>query len=127
MDDGDEPGGNGKRLHPEQCDLCGATISSGSGVYARVQDSSVVHGSDPALDGQRFLTACSPDHLGELQERYRRRPFVNEELWVGKVGRALREHPFGMSEEQLVEATGLNLLQIGRAVAWKKERTRRWR
>ena len=120
MDQGDEP--SEEEPVPELCDLCGVAISNGAAAYSLVPDSSVLHARDPNLDGQRVLVACSPDHLGELQERYRQRPFVNEELWAGKIGRATQDHPFGISEKELVEATGLNLLQIERAVAWQRER-----
>jgi hypothetical protein len=124
VDDGDEP--NAEEL-PELCDLCGVTIANGSEVYDLVPDSSVIHAQDPTLDGKRFLTACSPDHLEELREQYRRRPFVNEELWAGKILRALEQHPEGLDQDRLLEATGLNPLQIERAVAWQNERYRRWR
>jgi hypothetical protein len=107
---------------PEVCDLCCVVIANGSECYAIAPDSSVIHAGDPKLDGQRVLSACSPHHLGELQQQYRQRPFVNEEQWAGKIRRAMADHPLGLSQEQLIEATGLNLLQIERAVAWERER-----
>ncbi|MGP3950796.1 hypothetical protein [Streptomyces sp. 7N604] len=124
-DDDGEP--DEDELLPELCDLCGVTISNGSEVHALVPDSSVIHARDPDLDGQRFLTACSPRHLEELQEQYRRRPFVNEEQWAGRISRALGHHPEGLGQEQLAAETGLSPLQIQRALAWQRERFRRWR
>ncbi|MFI9081946.1 hypothetical protein ACIGW8_36840 [Streptomyces sioyaensis] len=50
-------------------------------VLGEVADSSAVYVYDLGFDGRRFVTACSQEHLAVLRERYRRRPFVVEELW----------------------------------------------
>ncbi|MGP3980086.1 hypothetical protein [Streptomyces sp. KR80] len=47
------------------------------------------------------------------------RPFVDAELWAGKIARVLQEHPDGFSEEELVEETGLDLGQIEAGVMWQ--------
>jgi hypothetical protein len=112
-------------LLPGLCDFCGATISHGSELYALVPDSSAINARDPELDGKRFLTACSRDHLAELQEKYLRKPYVIEELWTGKISRAIQDHPFGLSLKQLAEVTGLSVPQIERAEAWQNQRKRR--
>ncbi|MFB9573690.1 hypothetical protein [Streptomyces yanii] len=39
--------------------------------------------------------ACTPEHGRQLIEQYQARPFVEPELWAGKVGRALLQHPEG--------------------------------
>lgn len=44
---------------------------------------------------------------------------IDAELWAGKIYRAMDEHPAGMSEEKLVEATGLTLAQIELGVLWQ--------
>ncbi|UQA96296.1 hypothetical protein [Streptomyces halobius] len=104
------------------CDLCGAPLSPTSQMFSLVPDSSVIHPDDPDQDGQRLLAACTPEHLGELRERHRQRPYVKEELWAGKIDRALRAHPEGLDEEQLAEATGLNFIQIEHTLSWESER-----
>ncbi|MCL3999049.1 hypothetical protein [Streptomyces lavenduligriseus] len=111
---------------PELCDRCGAVIDDGSELYAVVRDSSVVHAHDPKLDGGRMIVACSREHLRDLQEQYRQRPFVDAELWAGKIYRAMDEHPAGMSEEELVEATGLTPAQIELGVLWQNLGALRW-
>jgi hypothetical protein len=114
-----------EQAEPDLCDLCGTVLWSGSEIRGLVADSSAVHPDDPALDGERALTACSTAHMAELQEQYRRRPFENRELWAGKVSRVLEQHPQGLSRERLVEETGLNLLQIEAGVAWQNQQLRR--
>ncbi|MGW1377459.1 hypothetical protein ACWD6P_24755 [Streptomyces sp. NPDC002446] len=107
---------------PGLCDLCGLPIPPSTQIFSLVQDSSVTHPYDPEQDGQRLLAACGPEHLSELQQRYRQRPYVKEELWAGKIARALRAHPEGLDEEGIVQATGLNFIQIERTLSWESER-----
>ncbi|MFE2157995.1 hypothetical protein ACFW9M_09280 [Streptomyces lydicus] len=107
---------------PGPCDLCGGPIPPSLQIFSLVPDSSVIHPEDPDQDGQRLLAACSPEHLSDLQQRYRRRPYANEELWSGKIARALRAHPEGLDDEHLVQATGLNFIQIEHALSWESER-----
>ncbi|GAA2355087.1 hypothetical protein [Nonomuraea africana] len=102
---------------PQLCGWCGMAIQDGTEVHGVVPDSSVTHASDPACDGQRFLTTCSREHLAALQEHYRRRPFIEEELWAGKIARAL-DRSEALTAEQLEEVTGLRREQIERCVAW---------
>ncbi|WP_411138521.1 hypothetical protein [Streptomyces sp. C10] len=85
-----------------------------------VPDSSFLHPYDPDLDGLRRLVACGPEHLGELQQQYRERPFVREELWAGKIARALRNQP-DLDEEELADVTGLHFIQIERSLTWGRE------
>lgn len=121
-----EKSGEGGLL-PELCDWCGAIVTDGTETYGMVPDSSVVHVSNPMCDGQRLLTACGREHLVALQEQYRRRPFVEEELWAGKIYRAVEHDPEGLSAESLTDATGLSLEQIERCMAWLKVQVRRLR
>ncbi|GAA2698800.1 hypothetical protein [Nonomuraea recticatena] len=102
---------------PQLCGWCGMAIHDGMEVHGMARDSSVTHASDPARDGQRFLTSCSREHLAALQEHYRHRPFVDEELWAGKMARAL-DRSEALTVEQLEEVTGLSREQIERCVAW---------
>ncbi|MFI0742454.1 hypothetical protein ACH4PU_30910 [Streptomyces sp. NPDC021100] len=111
----------------ELCDLCGAVITDDSELYALVPDSSVIHSEDAKFDGKRFLTACSREHLAELVEQYKQRPFVEEELWAGKIGRAIEQHGGRVSAEELMAETGLDQSQIDRAVQWQNEEALRWR
>ncbi len=94
---------------------------------AVVRDSSAIHIDTPAFDGRRFVTACSSGHLLELQEQYRQRPFVDEELWVGKLARAMDGCPDGLNPRTLAEATGLTAQQVEAAITWQNERFRCWR
>ncbi|MFE4309188.1 hypothetical protein ACFRR6_24425 [Streptomyces sp. NPDC056891] len=114
------------KAHPELCDQCGAVIDDGSELYAVVRDSAVVHAHDPKLDGRRMIVACSREHQRDLEEQYRRRPFIDAELWAGKIYRAMDEHPDGMSEEKLVEETGLTPAQIELGVLWQNLGALRW-
>ncbi|MGX1759798.1 hypothetical protein ACWIG5_23310 [Streptomyces lydicus] len=107
--------------HPRVCELCGTAIHRTSQVSGRVRDSSWIHPYDSEQDGERLLAACSPGHLDQLRQRYRRRPFVKEELWAGKIDRALRAQP-DLDEEELADVTGLNFIQIEHALTWESER-----
>ena len=79
------------------------------------------------MDGKRMVVGCTQEHLRELVEQYKRRPFVDAELWVGKIDRVMQQHPEGISEEDLAEATGLDLGQIEAGVMWKNLEFLRWR
>ncbi|MFI9270947.1 hypothetical protein ACIGXM_09595 [Kitasatospora sp. NPDC052896] len=111
---------------PELCDKCGTVITEDDELYALVPDSSALHEDDPRLDGKRVLTACSIDHLGDLVEEYRRRPYLDEEQWAGKVCRVLEEQDGEVSLETLALATGLSEQQVDRGVAWHNARARAW-
>ncbi|WP_411130355.1 hypothetical protein [Streptomyces sp. x-19] len=117
---------NDESISPELdsglCDLCGRTIPPSMRIFSLAPDSSVIHPDDPHQDGQRLLVACSAEHLGELQQQYRQRPYLKEELWAGKITRALRAHPEGLDEAGLVQATGLNIIQIEHTLSWESER-----
>lgn len=65
------------------------------------------------------MVACCVEHLGELQQHYRERPFVTEELWVVKIDRVLWQHPAGLRNEQLARETRLNLIQVEAAARWR--------
>ena len=118
--------GDGDEVPPELCDLCGTVVSDETELYGLVPDSSAVHAHEAKFDGKRMIVACSPEHLAELREQYRRRPFVDEELWAGKIVRAVRAHP-GISAEELTEETGLAPDRIERAVAWQNAQSLEWR
>ncbi|MFJ9870132.1 hypothetical protein [Streptomyces sp. NPDC101165] len=115
MDNG--PGG--EELAPAAfCELCRASIAPGRAVNGQVKDSSFAHPVDPQQDGIRMVTACCADHLAELQRQYDERPFVTEELWVAKIDLAMQQRRMGLSNDQLVRETGLNLLQLEAAARW---------
>jgi hypothetical protein len=107
---------------PDLCDLCHQAIEPGATVYGKVRDSSFAHPADPEQDGRRLLIACSVSHLADLQQQDRDRPFVNEELWLLKIDRAMRQHPNELTTEQFAKATGLNLLQLEAAATWRLHR-----
>jgi hypothetical protein len=85
----------------------------------------VTHAHDPTLDGQRLVSACTQDHLRQLVEQYQARPFVEAELWAGKVRRAVEDNrDRRIDDDVLVEQTGLTLEQIHAGIAWHHERAR---
>ncbi|TWD25323.1 hypothetical protein FB570_103107 [Streptomyces sp. T12] len=108
---------------PELCDLCARTFPPGEAVRGYVADSSAVHPADPLHDGLRRVTACCEAHLEEVRAVYRRRPFVQEELWAGKIGRVLGSGP-PVATTDLACRTGLDEPDIRRAIAWHNERHR---
>ncbi|MGW8379037.1 hypothetical protein [Streptomyces sp. ODS28] len=108
------------------CDVCGRRVSR-EVHFDLVRDSSAIHPEEPSQDGKRLLTVCCAEHLEALREEYRRRPFVEEELWTGKIERALREHPEGLTRGRLSEVTGLHPDDVERAMAWNNDRLQRLR
>ena len=111
---------------PELCDLCGAVVRDDNELYALVPDSSVTNRADPAHDGTRFLVACTREHLHTLVAQYKARPFTDAELWAGKIGRALGDHPEGLSDEALAQATGLTPAEVELGVLWQNLGALRW-
>lgn len=101
-----------------RCDLCDAPATDDRGLRTHVKDSSYLDPVDPRLDGDRPLTACSAEHLTELIKKVGARPFVDEELWAGKMARALDTHPRGLSLYALAMETGLTQDQIAQAALW---------
>ncbi|MFI6599445.1 hypothetical protein ACIBHX_24600 [Nonomuraea sp. NPDC050536] len=93
-------------------------IRNGSEHYSLTPDSSLILTSDPRLGGRRLPSACSKEHLAELHDHYRRRPFVQEELWAGRIARAVQNATEELTAKDLIDATGLNLEQIERCRAW---------
>ncbi|MGA5126112.1 hypothetical protein ACPCAG_22765 [Streptomyces pseudogriseolus] len=90
-----------------------------------VADSSAVQPDDPLHDGLRRVTACCEAHLEQIRAAYRQRPFVQEELWAGKIGRVLTSGRPVLSLTELACRTGLDEPDIRRAIAWHNERRRR--
>ncbi|WP_431903318.1 hypothetical protein [Nonomuraea sp. bgisy101] len=121
----DKPGK--EDVSPALCDWCGAVISAGAELYSMALDSSVIHASNPRFDGRRFLTACTHEHLAALDEHYRRRPFVDEELWAGKIARVMDSTTEPLTLADLVDATGLSREQVERSMAWLEAQIHRLR
>lgn len=107
-----------------RCGVCGRSVTA-DGIREVVQDSSFLHPTDPLQDGLRTLVACDKDHFNELAAPIRERAYADEELWAGKVSRAVQQAwPGGVWGEELERATGLTAKQIVRAADWNKARTR---
>ncbi|MFI2645414.1 hypothetical protein [Streptomyces sp. NPDC018610] len=102
----------------ELCDLCAATFPADRAVRGYVADSSAVHPTDDWLDGLRPVTACTDAHFAVIRDRYRHRPFVQEELWAAKIERALTGGTPVLTMVQLGCRTGLHEPEIRRAIAW---------
>ncbi|MGV9846600.1 hypothetical protein ACWDUB_31520 [Streptomyces fungicidicus] len=109
----------------ELCDLCARTFPADEAVTGHVADSSSVHPTRDRYDGLRRVTACCEAHLGVIREAYGRRPFVQEELWAGKIARVMASGPPVVGMERLARRTGLHEADIRRAIAWHNERRRR--
>ncbi|MFE9934343.1 hypothetical protein [Streptomyces sp. NPDC005533] len=114
---GGSPAGEAPIL-PTVCDLCRRVIPLGDGLCSRVRDSSWADPVDPRYDGRRLIIVCDTGHLAKLQEQFRQRPFVNEELWAAKINRAHLRHQGTLGMNQLAEETGLVLHQIEAAALW---------
>jgi hypothetical protein len=67
------------------------------------------------MDGKRMVVACSPEQLDQLIEKCGRRPFVEAELWAGKMARAMFWHSGEDGEDELGAETGLTPEQIRRS------------
>ncbi|MFJ5220172.1 hypothetical protein ACIP98_36470 [Streptomyces sp. NPDC088354] len=111
-DRGEPDSGDEDEALPELCDLCGAVVADSTESYAVVPDSSIVHSVDPRLDGKRMVVGCSREHMAELVAQYKHRPFIDAELWAGKISRAIEAHGGKVSPEELAEETGLTEEQI---------------
>ncbi|MDY0812214.1 hypothetical protein [Kitasatospora purpeofusca] len=109
------------------CDHCGRVVLIEDLLGALVPDSSVVHESDPRLDGERVVTACSAEHLAVLVEVYRDRPFVPEEQWAAKVCRVLAERDDPVPLSEVAALSGLSEQQAQQGVDWHNARAREWR
>ncbi|MDR3082508.1 MAG: hypothetical protein LBV60_16555 [Streptomyces sp.] len=125
MADSGEPDAGDETL-PELCDLCGAVVVDSTELYAVVPDSSVVHSFDPQFDGKRMVVGCSREHLAELVGQYEHRPFIDAELWAGKIGRAIETHDGKISPAEIAEETGLTEAQIELGVLWQNLGAMRW-
>ncbi len=126
MTDSDDHDEVGDIAPPELCAVCRAVILDKSEVYDLVPDSSAIHAREAMFDGKRVVVACSREHLAELREKYRDKPFVDEELWTGKIVRSMQAHPEGMDQAALARETGLTPEQIEQAIGWQNARFRNW-
>jgi hypothetical protein len=79
------------------------------------------------FDGKRMVVGCTKEHLAELVEQYKHRPFAGAELWSGKIARALQKYEGQINEEGLAEETGLTPDQIEAGVTWQNLEYLRWR
>ncbi|WP_051830886.1 hypothetical protein [Streptomyces violens] len=109
----------------DACDACGRALElTGDGdgaLLAVVADSSANHVSEPQRDGQRMVLACSRECMGTICEKLRRRPFISDEMWAGKIVRAVREHHSeGRSLRELEAVTGLEAWQAEAGMRWIK-------
>jgi hypothetical protein len=111
------------------CDVCVATLyvdprHSAYPHLVAAPDSSAVDPLQPGLDGLRVAVACSPECRHTLEEIFARRPFTPEELWAGKLKRALRAHPGGLRPLELLLEAGLTEAQMRAGFRWLDEQRR---
>ncbi|MFI5615793.1 hypothetical protein [Amycolatopsis sp. NPDC051903] len=100
-------------------------MAADTALHALVPDSSAIHAHDANFDGVRMVSGCTDEHLQQLVKQYRKRPFVDAELWAGKVQRAvLANTTRRIDDDALVEMTGLAVEQIHAGIDWHNDRTR---
>lgn len=109
------------------CDHCGRAVARAELLGALVPDSSVLHATEPELDGRRVVLACCADHLATLIADYRRRPFVPAEQWAAKVCRTLAESDEPVPLSVVARLSGLSERQAVEGVEWHNARAREWR
>lgn len=97
-------------------------VDDETALYSLAPDSSKVHPTNPRLDGKRLVVACGAEHLAELHANYAARPWIDEELWAGKIHRALEAAGGELKPDRLSAATGLTDEQLQRAAAWENQR-----
>jgi hypothetical protein len=113
-----EPGGQSSddRI---ACSWCGARITRHQEQYAVLWDSSAIHPTEAGMDGRRLLAACGSEHVRLL--RASARPWVDEELWAGRLARAERGgHGRPTSTHALAHRAGISVEQMQRALAWRR-------
>ncbi|KUN89898.1 hypothetical protein AQJ66_02185 [Streptomyces bungoensis] len=64
--------------------------------------------------------------MDALVDVYRQRPFVDAELWAGKIGRAIEAHRGRISPKELAKETGLTQEQIELGESWQSLDALRW-
>ncbi|MFB7509759.1 hypothetical protein ACFC0P_41295, partial [Streptomyces broussonetiae] len=89
-------------------------------------DSPSNHAFNPNLDAKRLIVGCPREHLAELVEQDKQRPFVDAELWAGKIYRASEAHGGRISPEELAYETGLAEGQIRLGVLWQNLGAQGW-
>ena len=105
---------------PLLCDWCGTALGEDEALHAYVEDSSRIHARNPRYDGRRPVMTCSQEHLRHLHSAYAKRPFIEEELWAGKLDRAfLQADTAGLPLADLTRITELTEDQIALAIRWR--------
>jgi hypothetical protein len=101
------------------CGWCGRRITRHAEQYAVLWDSSAIHPTEAGMDGRRLVAACGAEHVATL--RATARPWVDEELWAGRLARAERgRHGRPESTHVLARRAGITIEQMQRAQAWRR-------
>jgi hypothetical protein len=114
-------------MHPPDarartCDHCLKELPPGRVLVAVAPDSSVVHRSDPSLDGWRLVRACA-EHLTELIDKARA-SWVEEQLWFGRLARASSVQEMrGAPLRQVARHAALSPQRLCQALRWNAWRT----
>jgi hypothetical protein len=96
----------------DMCDQCGGVLlkelyEGDDPLLRPVPDPSTIYWDNPERDGTRMVMVCSAGCLWKIEERFRRRPFVRQELWAGKIVRAIMIHQRELRPWELERETGL--------------------
>jgi hypothetical protein len=125
----DAPGGSARV--PEQpaaeapttdhttCGWCRRRIARHQEQFAVLWDSSAIHPTEAGMDGRRLVAACGAEHVAML--RATARPWIDEELWAGRLARAERgRHGRPEPRHALARRAGITIEQMQRALAWRQ-------
>jgi hypothetical protein len=106
------------------CGWCGRRIRRHEEQYAVLWDSAAIHPTEAEIDGRRLIAACGAEHVAT--PRAAARPWVDEELWAGRLARAERgRHGRPESTHVLARRAGITIEQMQRALAGRQGHTRR--
>ncbi|MEV0067895.1 hypothetical protein [Amycolatopsis sp. NPDC050768] len=118
---GDRVAGVSTHHRRSVCQVCGRTDPRKL-VQALIPDSSAIDELELGADGYRLVTVCSDDELHALIA-LGRATWVDEQLWLGRLGRASIAP--GMRRATLLAVArwaGLTHEQLRRVVAWNATR-----
>jgi hypothetical protein len=101
------------------CDWCGCRVARHGEQYAVLWDSSAIHPTEAGMDGRRLVVACGAEHVTAL--RATARPWIDEELWAGRLARAERgRRGRPTSAHGLARRAGISIEQMQRALVWRR-------
>jgi hypothetical protein len=114
----EKPGAESPTTDHTTCGWCRRRIARHQEQFAVLWDSSAIHPTEAGMDGRRLVAACGAEHVAML--RAAARPWIEEELWAGRLARAERGHGRPEPEHALAHRAGITIEQMQRALAWRQ-------